>query len=118
MKMKLFIITFFLSASAWSCTSLKYKEKFIASSAVPFAKLLDHSMNIMHVNMSTVKINNQNNEKIFLESMIPHHQGAVDMANSIIVHSTDEVIRNYAISIINSQASEIEYMKSLLLKYK
>ena len=48
----------------------------------------------------------------FVEGMIPHHQGAVDMANVVLKHGKDETIRELAHRIIIAQESEIGMMKA------
>jgi uncharacterized protein (DUF305 family) len=46
----------------------------------------------------------------FLAMMIPHHQGAIDMARAVLVHGRDPVTRRLAEDIIASQRVEIEGM--------
>ena len=50
----------------------------------------------------------------FLEMMIPHHEGAVDMARLLLEHGTDPVTRKLAEEIIGSQRVEIEGMQRRL----
>jgi len=50
----------------------------------------------------------------FAQGMIPHHQGAVDMAKVILKHGENPAIRELASGIINSQNREIALMKSWL----
>lgn len=50
----------------------------------------------------------------FLELMIAHHQGAVDMAEAVLDRSSTEVVVALANSIVDSQTSEIELMESML----
>ncbi|MFF2274357.1 DUF305 domain-containing protein [Agromyces sp. NPDC058126] len=50
----------------------------------------------------------------FLELMIAHHQGAVDMAEAVLDRSSTEVVVALAQSIVDSQTSEIELMESML----
>lgn len=50
----------------------------------------------------------------FLELMIAHHQGAVDMAEAVLERSSTEVVVALAQSIVDSQTSEIELMESML----
>jgi len=50
----------------------------------------------------------------FLEMMIPHHEGAVDMARLVLEHGTDPVTRKLAEEIIGSQRVEIEGMQRRL----
>lgn len=47
----------------------------------------------------------------FLEGMIPHHQGAIDMANLVLQNAKHEEIRQMARDIISAQQREIDMMK-------
>src|SRR5215204_14977 len=53
-------------------------------------------------------------DRDFLAAMIPHHQGAIDMAKAVLLVTPDPRIRSLAQSIITEQQSEIELMKRLL----
>lgn len=46
----------------------------------------------------------------FLNAMISHHQGAIDMANRVLQQSNSSDIRGLASSIITDQSKEIEMM--------
>ena len=50
----------------------------------------------------------------FLRAMIPHHQGAVEMAEIVLEHGTDPEIRALAETIIADQNEEIARMKAIL----
>ena len=50
----------------------------------------------------------------FLAMMIPHHEGAVDMARLLLQHGNDPVTRMLAEEIIASQRVEIESMQRRL----
>ena len=50
----------------------------------------------------------------FLAMMIPHHQGAVEMARLALVHGRDPATRRLAEDIIARQVVEIEGMKHRL----
>jgi len=50
----------------------------------------------------------------FLAMMIPHHEGAVDMARLVLQHGNDPVTRKLAEDIIASQRVEIEGMQRRL----
>lgn len=77
---------------------------------------MNDSMGIMDRDMqaagSTGKI-----ERDFLAMMIPHHVGAINMAQSVLLHSKDPQVRNLALQIITDQTNEIELMKIWLKQY-
>jgi uncharacterized protein (DUF305 family) len=50
----------------------------------------------------------------FLAMMIPHHQGAVDMARLVLIHGRDPLTRSIAEGIIAAQRTEIEAMAARL----
>ena len=47
----------------------------------------------------------------FLAMMIPHHEGAVDMARLVLIHGRDPMVRQLAEDIIASQTVEIAAMR-------
>lgn len=50
----------------------------------------------------------------FLAMMIPHHEGAVDMARLVLIHGRDPATRRLAEDIIAGQQVEIDGMKRRL----
>ena len=50
----------------------------------------------------------------FARGMIPHHQGAIDMANIVLEHGEDEAIRELAEEIIAAQEEEIAFLRDWL----
>lgn len=52
----------------------------------------------------------------FVRSMIPHHQGAVDMAQEVLKSGQDAEIQALAKSIVADQQSEIAMMRAWLAK--
>ena len=50
----------------------------------------------------------------FLAMMIPHHEGAVEMARLVLIHGRDPATRRLAADIIASQQVEIAGMKRRL----
>jgi uncharacterized protein (DUF305 family) len=53
---------------------------------------------------------------LFLEGMIKHHEGAIEMAQDVAASKNKEVA-DLSASIINAQELEIAKMKELLLKF-
>ncbi|MBN9246900.1 MAG: DUF305 domain-containing protein [Hyphomicrobium sp.] len=54
----------------------------------------------------------------FVTKMIPHHQGAVDMARAELEFGTDPKIRKLAQSIIKSQDRQIAEIRGWLARYR
>ena len=86
---------------------------FVASTAKPFAALMDDAMSVMDDGMKRAPMNGVPDHD-FITMMIPHHQGAVDMAKAVLLHTTDPEIRNLALGIIAEQQVEIDVMKAWL----
>jgi uncharacterized protein (DUF305 family) len=53
-------------------------------------------------------------DRDFLAMMIPHHQGAIDMARLVLVHGRDPLTRQLAEEIMASQQAEIGSMQGRL----
>jgi len=56
-------------------------------------------------------------EKLFLQLMIAHHQGAIEMAEAVLDRTEVRVVIQLATSIVKAQQSEIDYMNELLARY-
>jgi hypothetical protein len=66
----------------------------------------------MHAGMNTGFVNDADRD--FLAGMIPHHQGAIDMAQVALVHGKDLRVQKLAKQIINGQSREIKDMSHWL----
>lgn len=56
-------------------------------------------------------------DRDFVTSMIPHHQGAIDMAKILLAHSHDPELRRLAQSIVGAQEKEIAEMRAWLARH-
>ena len=71
------------------------------------------SMDKMHMAMEAV-MRSGNADVDFVRLMLPHHQAAIDMAKTQLLHGTDAQMRRLAQEIITDQQSEIELMQRWL----
>jgi uncharacterized protein (DUF305 family) len=72
-----------------------------------------HAINAkMHEGMDIIFTGNADVD--FVRGMIPHHQGAVDMAKTVLAFGKDPQIRKLAEEIIKAQESEIALMQAWL----
>ena len=77
-----------------------------------FAAVMDASMMRMHEAMSRPGTGDPDHD--FAAMMIPHHQGAIEMAEAELRFGHDEVLRRLAQGIIVEQQQEITVMKQAL----
>ncbi|EHS53447.1 protein of unknown function DUF305 [Rhizobium sp. PDO1-076] len=68
----------------------------------------------MHADMAMPLTGNADVD--FVRGMIPHHQGAIDMARIVLEHGKDPEIRKLAEDVIQAQEGEIAMMKDWLAK--
>jgi uncharacterized protein (DUF305 family) len=77
------------------------------------SSLAYHAINAkMHEGMDITFTGNADID--FVRGMIPHHQGAVDMAKTVLAFGKDPQIRKLAEEIIKAQESEIALMQGWL----
>jgi uncharacterized protein (DUF305 family) len=57
--------------------------------------------------------NGKYSDKAFIDAMVPHHQGAIAMAEVTLKNAEHEEIKELSRNIISSQQAEIEELKSI-----
>lgn len=86
------------------------REAAVSESSRQFARDMaagmTKMMNDMHAAAAT-----GNPDIDFLAMMIPHHEGAVEMARLVLIHGKDPLTRRLAEEIIASQTAEIGAMR-------
>ncbi|WP_199724871.1 DUF305 domain-containing protein [Noviherbaspirillum saxi] len=95
----------------------KASPQFIASTAKPFSALMDDAMAVMDDGMKRAPMNGMP-EHDFVTMMIPHHQGAIDMAKAVLLNTTDPELSNLAQGIITEQQNEIRVMRAWLGRHQ
>lgn len=90
---------------------------FVASTAKPFGALMDDAMAVMDDGMKHAPMSGVS-EHDFVTMMIPHHQGAIDMAKALLLFTKDPELRNLAQGIITEQQNEIKLMQAWLQRYQ
>ena len=78
-----------------------------------FASQMMQAMDRMDSAMMAAKLKNDP-DRDFAAMMIPHHQGAIDMAKVELIYGRDPVLRRLAEGIIVEQQQEIELMQRSL----
>jgi len=78
-----------------------------------FAAQMMQAMERMDAGMMAAKPTG-NPDRDFAAMMIPHHQGAIDMAKVELIYGRDPVLRRLAQGIIVDQQQEIELMQRYL----
>ena len=111
-NLKLFYISTVLMLALLFCpaAALPHENKVDTNAGSAFTQELMRSMNLMDKDMMAAPMTG-NPDHDFCAMMIPHHQGAIDMAKSILLHGTDPVVRRLAQEIIVTQEQEIEVMR-------
>ena len=76
--------------------------KFIASTEKTFDQLMTDAISVMHKGMHSAPYTGDP-DRDFVTMMIPHHQGAIDMAKALLLYGKDPQMRRLAQEIITDQ---------------
>ena len=80
----------------------------------PSSQAYSGAMNKMHQDMDIEYSGNPDVD--FVRGMIPHHQGAIDMAKTVLAFGKDPAIRKLAEDVIKAQENEVAFMREWLSK--
>ena len=106
----------FLAAAAALALAVRADEPFVASSSRSFAGLMADATARMHAGMHAAP-RTGDPDRDFVTQMIPHHQGAIDMAESLLVHGKDPELQQLAKGIIAEQQNEVQMMRLWLARH-
>jgi uncharacterized protein (DUF305 family) len=92
----------------------------VAIAPTPSVSASEHNMNHSQISMDQMSMADMNNalqgkkgdefDKTFIQAMISHHQGAIEMANAAKQSAKHEELQKMADDIISAQTSEIDMM--------
>ena len=92
------------------------QAEFTASTDKTFDQLMGDAMSVMHKGMHSAPYTGDP-DRDFVTMMIPHHQGAIDMAKALLLYGKDPQMRRLAQEIITDQQSEIQLMQLWLKRH-
>lgn len=113
----MFCATFFAPGAAQAQTGTKHGDMHMSMSSgagTPSTQAYQESMQRMHSNMAIDYSGNADVD--FARGMIPHHQGAIDMARTELKYGRDPEMRKLAQEVIDAQEKEIVFLQGWLKK--
>jgi uncharacterized protein (DUF305 family) len=104
------------SATSTELRPIAPTAEFTATTDKTFDQLMGDAMSVMHQGMHTAP-QTGDPDRDFVTMMIPHHQGAIDMAKALLLYGKDEQLKRLAQEIIADQQNEVQWMQLWLTKH-
>jgi uncharacterized protein (DUF305 family) len=105
----------FIASALAAILSLSVHGVLADSQISPIQDIYAPAMHKMHQEMMITPTGNADID--FVKGMIPHHQGAIDMAKILQAHGKDPELQKLAADIIAAQEKEIAFMQEWLKKH-
>jgi uncharacterized protein (DUF305 family) len=102
-----------LALTGFASAQLTHKERHHGEGGASFTAQMMQAMQEMDAGMMAAKPTGDP-DRDFAGMMIPHHQGAIDMAKLELLYGRDPVLRRLAQGIIVEQQQEIDVMRRRL----
>lgn len=106
---------FVLAEDKMDHSKMDHSKMDMSGTDSPATKEFKSSMDIMHEKMMMTYSGDADVD--FIKGMMPHHQGAIDMAKIELKYGKDAEVKKLAEDIIKAQETEITFMKGWLAKH-
>ncbi len=104
-----FALALLVTTAAYAADDMADMDMGHSAGDAPSTAAYQKAMHTMHRQMDIDYTGNADAD--FVAGMIPHHQGAVDMAKTELQYGKDPALRKLATGIVAAQEKEIRLMK-------